>query len=176
MENNCKFTEDYKVIHAHIDHRTNNYTNLKGKVKDLQEVVHLQRAIIDSCHNQTAALEETMAKSVELVQTLERLVCHCQDWLLLPGPHFTEGENQEVVEDSKEDEEEDSLEYETEEPSDPSYTTPPNTRGHSFPSTYCPSCSPTPEGLDPENNTCLQTELIEAQVEAFLVEAKEDLN
>ena len=38
MENNRKFTKDYKVIHAHIDHRTNNYTNLKGKVKDLQEV------------------------------------------------------------------------------------------------------------------------------------------
>ena len=77
MENNCKFAEDYKVIHAHIDHRTNNYTNLKGKVKDLQEVVHLQRAIIDSCHNQTAALEETVVELVESVQMLERLVCCC---------------------------------------------------------------------------------------------------
>ena len=115
---------------------------------------------------------------VELVQTLERSVCHCRDQLLSPGPHFTEGENQEVVEDSEEDseEEEDGLKYETEEePSDPSYTTPPSTGGRSSPSTCHPSCSPTPKGLDPENNTHLQTELIEAWVNAFLVEAEEDL-
>lgn len=79
IKNNCRFSEDYEVIHARINHRTNDYVNLKGKVKDLQEVVCLQRAVIDGCHNQTAALEETVAKLVKLVWTLERSVCHCCD-------------------------------------------------------------------------------------------------
>ena len=71
------------------------------------------------------------------------------------------------------EEEEDGLEYEMEEePSDPSYTTPPSTGGCSFPSTCCPSHSPTPEALDLENNVHLQMELIEAWVEAFLAEAE----
>ena len=77
MENNHKFDEDYEVIHAHISCRTNDCVNLKGKVKNLQEVVCLQRAIINSCHNQTAALEETVVELVESVQMLERLVCCC---------------------------------------------------------------------------------------------------
>lgn len=69
-----------------------------------------------------------MAELVESVQMLERLVCQCCDHLLSPGLHFTKGENQEVVED--EEDEEDGLRYKTkEEPSDPSYTTPPSTGG-----------------------------------------------
>ena len=75
----------------------------------------------------------------------------------------------------EDEEEEDALEYETkEEPSDPSYMTPPSTRGHTPPSPH-PSHSPTPDGSDLENNACLQTALIEAQVEAFLTEIDEDL-
>ena len=111
-----------------------------------------------------------------MVKKLEGSICHCWDWLLLPGPHFTEGEREEVVEDlEEEEEEEDGLEYKTEEePLDPFYMTPPSTRGCTPPSPH-PSHSPTPEGSDLENNACLQTALIEAQVEAFLMEVDEDL-
>ena len=73
------------------------------------------------------------------------------------------------------DEEEDGLKYKTEvETSDPSFTTPPNTRGHSEPSP-CPSCSPTSEDSNPENNATLQTAKIKACVEAFLAEVNKDL-
>ena len=47
-----------------------------------------------------------------LVKKLEKTVCCCHDWLLLPGPHYAEGEEEEVAEDLEE-EEEDGLEYET---------------------------------------------------------------
>ena len=80
-----------------------------------------------------------------------------------PGPHYAEGEQEEVVVDLEEerDDEEDGLEYETEEePSDPSYTTPLSTGGCRPPSP-CLSHSPTPKGSNPEDNTCLQTMLIE---------------
>ena len=60
------------------------------------------------------------------------------------------------------------------ETSDPSYTTSLSTRGHSKPSPH-PSCSPTPEESNPENNVALWTAEIEACVEAFLAEANEDL-
>ena len=36
IKNNHKFAEDYKAVHAYINHWTDNYINLKGKVnKDL---------------------------------------------------------------------------------------------------------------------------------------------
>lgn len=68
------------------------------------------------------------------------------------GLHYAEGEDQEMVEDSKEEKEE-GLEYATEkEPSNPFYTTPPSTRGCSSPSTHVLSRSLTLEGSDPETN------------------------
>ena len=86
---------------------------------------------------------------------------------MLPGPHYTPGE--------KEDEEEESgLEYETDTLSKDSYTTPLSTGGHSEPS-LAPSCSPTLGDSDPENNTVLRTEELEAHTEAFLEEAEEDM-
>ena len=115
--NNWKFAKDYKMIHACINHRREDHTNLKGQVQELQDIVHLQRTIINSCHNQTAALEEMVEQLVEAVKKLEGSICCCWDWLLSPCPHFAKGENQEVVADLEEDEEgeEDGLEYETEE-------------------------------------------------------------
>ena len=74
----------------------------------------------------------------------------------------------------EEEDDEDGLKYETEAPSTTSHTTPPSTGGHSKPSP-CPTHSPMPEGSDPENNTALQTLLIEAHVKVFLAEADEDL-
>ena len=90
--------------------------------------------------------------------------------MLSPGPHYAEGEIQRGG-----DEEEDGLKYKTEvETSDPSYTTPPSTGGHSKPSPH-PLCSPSPEDSDLETSAVLQTAEIKAQVKAFLAEVDEDL-
>ena len=81
-----------------------------------------------------------------------------------------------MVEETEEEEteEEEGLEYAPNTPSGGSYTTPPSTGGHSSPSPAL-SRSPTPGGSDPENNAALRTEELEAHIEAFLEEAKEDL-
>ena len=86
------------------------------------------------------------------------------------------GEEEEMVEETKEEEEEEEegLEYVTNTPLGDSYTTPPSTGGRSKPSP-APSRSPTPEDSDPENNVVLHTEELEAQIEAFLEEAEEDM-
>ena len=76
--------------------------------------------------------------------------------------------------EEEEDEEEEGLEYATDTPSGGSYTTLPSTGGRSSPS-RAPSRSPTPGDSDPENNAALRTEELEARIEAFLQEAKEDL-
>ena len=103
-----------------------------------------------------------LAPSVVVVHKLELSVCCCCDQLLSPGPHYVEWEEVGVDLEEGDDEEEDSLEYETKvETSDPSYMTPPSTGGHTPPSP-CPSHSPTPEGSDLENNANLQMVLLEA--------------
>ena len=78
-----------------------------------------------------------------------------------------------MVEETEEEEEEE-LEYATDTPSGGSYTTPPSTGGRSSPS-LAPNRSPMPGVSDPENNAALRTEELEAHIEAFLEEAKEDL-
>ena len=72
------------------------------------------------------------------------------------------------------EEEEEGLEYATDTPSGGSYMTPPSTGGHLSPS-LAPSHSPTLGDSDPENNAALRTEELEARIEVFLEEAKEDL-
>ena len=110
----------------------------------------LQKTALQSCQNQIAGLEEMVEQLVATIRKLESTVCCCCDWLLLPGPHYTEGEEEEVVVDLEEEEDdEDGLEYETKAPSTVSYTTPSSTGGCSEPSPQ-PSCSPMPEGSDPE--------------------------
>ena len=122
-----------------------------------------------------AGLEETVLKLAASVTTLERSVCCCQDRLLSPAPHYTPGEEEEMVEEMEEEtEEEEGLEYTTDTPLGGSYMTPPSTGGHSPPS-LAPSCSPTPGDSNPENNAALCTEELEVRIEAFLEEAEEDL-
>ena len=75
---------------------------------------------------------------------------------------------EETEEEKETEEEEDGLEYATDTPSGGSYTTPPSTGGRSSP-------SPAPGDSDPENNTALRTEELEARIEALLEEAEEDL-
>ena len=112
------------------------------------------------------------------VKKLEKTVCQCHDWLLSPGPHYVPGEEEEMVEDSEgeeeDGEEESGLEYMTNTPSQGSYMTPLNTGGCSEPSPG-PSCSSSPVDSDPEGNAVLCTEELEACIEAFLEEAKEDM-
>ena len=74
----------------------------------------------------------------------------------------------------EEGEEEYGLEYETEDTSKGSYTTPLSTGGCSDPSP-APSCSPTLGDSDPENSAVLCTKELEAHIEAFLEEAEEDM-
>ena len=112
-----------------------------------------------------------MAVSVTI---LERLICRCRDHLLSPAPHYAAGEEEVVEEMEEEGEEEEGLEYATDTPLGGSYMTPPSTGGCSCPS-LAPSCSLTPGDSDPENNAALCMEELEAHIEAFLEEAKEDL-
>ena len=74
----------------------------------------------------------------------------------------------------EEGEEEDGLEYETEDTSKGSYMTPPSTGGRSEPS-LAPSRSLTLDGSDPKTNTVLRTKELEAHIEVFLEEAEEDM-
>ena len=83
-------------------------------------------------------------------------------------------EETEEGEEEEGEEEEEGLEYATNTPSGGSYTTPPSTGCHLSPSPV-PTRSPTPGDSDPENNAALCTEELEARIEAFLEEAKEDL-
>ena len=78
------------------------------------------------------------------------------------------------MEEDKDKEEEEGLEYATNTPLGDSYTTPPSTGGHSQPS-LAPSRSPTLGDSDPENNTVLRTKELEAHIKAFLEEAEEDM-
>ena len=123
-----------------------------------------------------AGLEKTVLNLVASVTALEKLVCHCQDRLLSPAPHYAPGEEQMVEETEEEEteEEEEGPEYATDTPLGGSFTTPPSTEGCSSPSP-APSRSPMPGDSDPENNAALRTEELEARIEAFLEEAEEDL-
>ena len=106
---------------------------LTAQVWDLESLLGLQQTALQHCQDTVAGLEETVAQLVASVKKLEKTVCQCCDQLLSPGPHYTEGEEEEVVGDLEE-EEEDSLKYEMDVPSRDSYMTPPSTGGHSEPS------------------------------------------
>ena len=173
QKNNVIFGEKWEMTHDHIDRCLEDIRLLKTWIVDLEALSGLQQSALQSCQNTIAGLEETVLKLAASVTVLEKSVCCCHDRLLSPGPHYALGE--EVVEETEEEmEEEDGLEYATDTPSGGSYTTPPSTGGRSSPS-LAPSCSPTPEDSNPENNTALRTEELEARIKAFLEEAEEDL-
>ena len=175
MENNHIFSGKWEAAHDRIDHCSEEHLILKAHIIELKSLSGLQQTTLQHCQDSIAGLEETIAQLVVSVKKLEKMVCRCHDCLLLPGPHYVPGEEEEVVEDLEEEEdEEDGLEYKTNTPSKDSYTTPPSTGGHSEPSS-APSCSPTPEDSDPENNVVLCMEELEACIEAFLEEAEEDM-
>ena len=175
-KNNIIFAKKWEITHDRISRRSEEVRLLKNRVVDFEALSGLQQTALQSCQNTIVGLEETVAKLTVLVTKLEKSVCHCRDCLLSPAPHYAPGEEEEMVEEMEEEkeEEEGSLEYVTDTPSRNSYTTPPSTGGHSSP-LLAPSHSPTPGDSNPENNTVLRTEELEACIEAFLEEAKEDL-
>ena len=174
-KNNVIFTRKWEATHDCIDHHSEEVRLLKNRVVDLEALPGLQQTALQSCQSTIAGLEETIAKLTTLVTKLEKSVCRCQDRLLSPAPHYGPGEEEEVVEEMEEEtEEEEGLEYATDTPSGGSYTTPPSTGGRLSP-LLAPSCSPTPGDSNPENNTALCMEELEARIEAFLEEAEEDL-
>ena len=177
QKNNVIFREKWEMTHDRIDRRSEDIRLLKNRIMDLEALSGLQQTALQSCQSTIAGLEETVLKLAASVTVLEKSVCRCRDRLLSPGPHYAPGEEEVVEETEKEEEtkeEEDGLEYATNTPSGGSYMTPPSTGGRSEPSPV-PTHSPTPEDSDPDNNTVLRTKELEAHIEAFLEEAKEDL-
>ena len=175
-KNNAIFSEKWEATHDHIDCRLEEILLLKNQVVDLEALSGLQQTALQSCQNTIAGLEETVAQLTTSVASLEKSICRCQDRLLSLAPHYTPGEEEEMVEETEEEgeEEEDGLEYATDTPSGGSYTTPLSTGGRSSPSLAL-SRLPTPGDSDPENNAALCTEELEARIEAFLEEVEEDL-
>ena len=82
---------------------------------ELESLSGLQQTTLQHCQDTIAGLEETITQLVASVKKLEKMICWCHDCLLLPGPHFALGKEEEMVEDLEE-EEEDSLEYKTNTP------------------------------------------------------------
>ena len=170
IENNHIFSGKWEATHDQIDCRSEEHCLLQAHIVDLEGLLGLQQTALQHHQNTIAGLEETIAQLVTLVKKLEKTVCHCHDRLLSSGPHYVPGEEKE----GEEDEEESSLEYETNTPSKDSYMTPPSTGGRSKPS-LAPSHSPTLEDSDPETSVVLCIEELEAHIKAFLEEAEEDM-
>ena len=175
QKNNVIFGEKWEMTHNCIDCHSEDIRLLKNQIMDLEALSGLQQNTLQSCQNTIAGLEETVLKLAASVTVLEKSVCRCRDCLLSPSPHYMPGEEEDMVEETEEGEsEEEGLEYTTDTPSGGSYMTPPSTGGHSSPLPAL-SRSPTPGDSDPENNAALRMEELEARIEAFLEEAKEDL-
>lgn len=75
IKNNHKFAKEYEAINSWINHCSDQIINLKGEVKDLKELVHLQKMIINRCHDWTATLKDTVEELVASVQKLEGSIC-----------------------------------------------------------------------------------------------------
>ena len=174
-KNNVIFRDQWEMTHDRIDRCSEEICLLKNRVADLEALSGLQQSALQSCQSTIARLEETVLNLAASVTVLEKSVCCCRDHLLSPAPHYMPGEEEEVVEETEEESiEEEGLEYATDTPLGGSYTTPPSTGGCSSPS-LAPSHSPTLGDSNPENNTALRTEELEARIKAFLEEAEEDL-
>ena len=176
-KNNIIFAKKWEITYDQIDRQSEEILLLKNWVVDLESLSGLQQTTLQYCQDTIAGLEETVAQLVALVKKLEKTVCCCHDQLLSPGPHYTLGEEEEMVQETEEEEaedEEDGLEYATDTPSGDSYMTLPSTGGCSLPSP-APSPSSSSGGSNPEINTVLHTKELEACIKAFLEEAEEDL-
>ena len=71
---------------------------MKTWVIELESLSGLQQTALQTCQNQIAGLEETIEQLVMVVKKLEKTICQCHNQLLLPGPHYTLGEEEEMME------------------------------------------------------------------------------
>ena len=171
MTTNVIFSKKWEAMHDRIDRRLEDILLLRNQVVDLESLSGLQQTTLQHCQDTIAGLEETVAQLVASVKKLEKTVCCCHNQLLSPGPHYVPGEEEEMVEETKEEE---GLEYMTDTPLGDSYTTPPSTGGRSLPSPAL-TLSSTLGDSNPETSTVLHTEELEACIKMFLEEADEDL-
>ena len=114
FKNNQIFTEKWELTYDWINCHVEEHLLLKTCVVELESLSGLQQTTLQHCKDTIAGLEETVAQLLMLVKKLEKTVCRCHDRLLSPGPHYTLGEEEEMVDDLEE--EEDGLEYETNAP------------------------------------------------------------
>ena len=103
QKNNVIFSEKWEMTHNHIDCHSEDICLLKNRIVDLEALSGLQQNTLQSCQNTIAGLEETILNLAASVTTLERLVCCCRDHLLSLAPHFTPGEEEEVVKETEEE-------------------------------------------------------------------------
>ena len=114
QKNNVIFREKWEMTHDRIDRRLEELRLLKNRVTDLEALSGLQQNTLLVCQKTIDGLEETVLNLAASVVVLERLICHCRDRLLSPGPHFASGGEEEMVEETEEEEEEEDeegLEY-----------------------------------------------------------------
>ena len=104
-KNNVIFARKWEATHNRIDRHSEEVHLLKNRVVDLKALSGLQQTALQSCQNAIAGLEETVTNLTASVTKLEKSVCHCQDCLLSPAPHYAPGEEEEVVEETEEEEE-----------------------------------------------------------------------
>ena len=92
--NNQIFTKKWEEVQEQIDCWTDKHQHLKTHIVELKSLSGLQQTTLQSCQNQIAGLEETVEQLVEAIKKLEKIVCQCHDWLLSPGLHYTEEEEE----------------------------------------------------------------------------------
>ena len=97
LKNNQIFAEKWELTHARIDHCLEEHLFLKTHIVELESLSGLQQTSLQHCQDKIAGLEETVTQVVMSVKKLEKLVCWCHNRLLLPGPHYAPGEEEEVV-------------------------------------------------------------------------------
>ena len=75
QKNNVIFGEKWEVTHDRIDCHSEDICLLKNRIVDLEALSGLQQTTLQSCQNTIAELEETIAKLIASVTSLEKLVC-----------------------------------------------------------------------------------------------------
>ena len=107
LKNNVIFSEKWEATHDCIDCQLEELHLLQAHVIDLESLSGLQQTSLQHCQDTIAGLEETVAQLVASVRKLEETVCQCHDQLLLFGPHYAPGEEEEMVMETEEEEGED---------------------------------------------------------------------
>ena len=100
-KNNVIFSKKWETMHKRINRHSEEILLLKNRVVDLESLLGLQQTTLQHCQDTIAGLEETIAQLVASVKKLEKTVCRCHNQLLSPGPHYTSGEEEEVIKETE---------------------------------------------------------------------------